>query len=94
MRPIDGDALKERIQSLAYDDWNQGVSTTWANAYSEVADMIDDFPTADVQEVKRGSWIDTGSGQECPFCGEIQYGYDSFRRYCTVCGADNREDGK
>lgn len=48
MRLIDADALRERLQSLAYDDWNQGVSTTWANAFSEIADMVDDQPSADV----------------------------------------------
>lgn len=36
---------------------------------------------------KHGQWIDTGSGQECSVCGEIQYGYDSYRNYCACCGA-------
>lgn len=35
---------------------------------------------------KVGHWIDTGSGQECSECGEIQYGYDNFRNYCAYCG--------
>jgi aerobic-type carbon monoxide dehydrogenase small subunit (CoxS/CutS family) len=35
---------------------------------------------------KVGKWIDTGSGQKCSLCGEIQYGYDSFRRFCASCG--------
>ena len=34
-----------------------------------------------------GRWRDTGSGQECSECGEIQYGYDNFRNYCPNCGA-------
>ena len=34
-----------------------------------------------------GEWIDTGSGQECSVCGEIQYGYDSMRKFCANCGA-------
>lgn len=34
-----------------------------------------------------GEWIDTGSGQECSECGEIQYGYDNFRCFCANCGA-------
>ena len=37
--------------------------------------------------VRHGQWIDTGSGQECSVCGEVQYGYDSGRRYCPNCGA-------
>jgi len=40
-------------------------------------------------EPKTGHWIDTGSGQMCSRCGEIQYGYDSFRRYCASCGCKN-----
>ena len=40
-----------------------------------------------VSTEKTGRWIDTGSGQECSECGEIQYGYDSFRKYCPNCGA-------
>ena len=39
------------------------------------------------QEPKTGHWIDTGSGQECSECGEIQHGYDNFRYFCAYCGA-------
>lgn len=35
----------------------------------------------------KGHWIDTGSGQECSECGEIQYSYDNFRHFCANCGA-------
>ncbi len=34
-----------------------------------------------------GHWIDTGSGQKCSECEEIQYGYDNFRHFCANCGA-------
>lgn len=41
-----------------------------------------------VEALKReGEWIDTGSGQECNVCHEIQYGYDNFRHFCANCGA-------
>ncbi len=55
-----------------------------------ILDRIDQHPIADVVEVKHGRWIDTGSGQECSICKEIQYGYDSTRNYCPNCGADMR----
>ena len=47
----------------------------------------------DVEFVKRkkGKWLDTGSGQECDQCHEIQYGYDSFRHFCANCGASMSE---
>lgn len=52
----------------------------------------DDFATEiralpSVNPQKTGHWIDTGSGQECSECREIQYGYDSFRYFCPNCGA-------
>lgn len=53
MRMIDGDALKDRLQTLSYDDWNQGVSTTWANAYAECADLVEDMPTIEPEQ----QWI-------------------------------------
>lgn len=40
-----------------------------------------------VKERPKGEWIDTGSGQECNVCHEIQYGYDNFRHFCANCGA-------
>lgn len=39
----------------------------------------------------KGHWIDMERCQECSECGEIQYGYDSFRHFCANCGADMRE---
>lgn len=55
-RWIDADALRDRFQNLAYDDWNQGTGTTWANAFAEAADMVDDMPAADVAPVRHGRW--------------------------------------
>ena len=36
---------------------------------------------------KTAYWIDTGSGEQCSNCKEIQYGYDNFRNYCAYCGS-------
>lgn len=41
---------------------------------------------ADVAPVVHAYWRDTGSGQECSACKEIQYGYDTGRHYCPNCG--------
>lgn len=50
-------------------------------------EWLEDLPIADVRENVHGEWIDTGSGEECSVCHEIQYGYDSGRRFCASCGA-------
>ena len=64
----------------------QEIDTSW--------DWEEQYANCPLQEVepecKKGKWIDTGSGQECSKCHEIQYGYDSFRYFCAFCGADMR----
>ena len=51
-----------------------------------ISEALDMAIKALEQETKTGHWIDTGSGQMCSSCGEIQHGYDSFRRFCASCG--------
>ena len=101
MRLIDADALKDHLQSLAYDDWNQGASTSWADAYRECADMVDEQPTIE-PERKKGRWIpDNNSVYEtrfvCSLCRESQdvptIGFTKYIPiwdYCPNCGADMR----
>lgn len=50
---ISRQAAIDRFQTLSYDDWNQGVSTSWANAYSECAEVIRDLPAVDTVPVVR-----------------------------------------
>lgn len=65
----------------------------WELNGQEIREVLNAMPSvADVVEVKHGRWIDTGSGQECSICQEIQYGYDSARNFCPNCGADMRGD--
>lgn len=53
-----------------------------------VTEFVEDLPSVTSQP-KTGHWIDTGSGQECSECHEIQHGYDNFRFYCAKCGSKN-----
>lgn len=50
-----------------------------------VTEFVEDLSSVTPQQ-KVGHWIDTGSGQECSECGEIQHGYDNFRNFCANCG--------
>lgn len=79
MRLIDADALNGYKFGL--------ISPYVQNLFHKT---INEAPTI-VQEQRTGHWIDTGSGQECSECGEIQYGYDNFRNYCANCGAKMQE---
>ena len=57
-----------------------------------VTEFVEDCLPSAQPERRIGKWIDTGSGQECSVCHEIQYGYDTFRHYCANCGADMKGD--
>lgn len=60
--------------------------------YSSLDKIIETISEYEESKQKKGYWIDTGSGQECSECHEIQYGYDNFRYFCAFCGADMRGD--
>jgi len=80
MRLIDADKLKASYI----------VTSTTTNSLSHLYVSLEDInsaPTIEAEPVRHGRWIDTGSGQECSICCEIQYGYDSQRHYCANCGA-------
>lgn len=82
--------LTDRLMESALN--NVGFRVNADKVFRDIAEnrlpvWIDELQTYDVQEVRQGRWIDTGSGQECSVCGEIQYGYDSGRYYCPNCGA-------
>lgn len=65
---------------------NGKLMITMAEAKQSIVDLLEDLPSVQPEQ-KMGHWIDTGSGQECSLCREIQYGYDNFRRFCASCGA-------
>lgn len=99
MRLIDADALYDRLQSLANDDWNQGVSTTWAEAYGEVAEMVEDTQTVDVVPVRHGKWIirdNPGTGcyrVTCSECGEDVTALRDFAVFVGWSIFDDELDG-
>lgn len=71
---IDRQVCIDMFQRMAYDDWNQGVNTTWANAFSEAADMIEDLPSVEAEPIRRGHWV----------YGEDDHGIDGY--HCNKCG--------
>ena len=85
-RAIDADVLRDNLQALAYDDWNQGVTTSWADAYSEFADMVEEMPTIE-PERKKGKWFWSEGMYSCDQCHAAFYETSPF---CPMCGADMR----
>ena len=87
---ISRQAAIDMFQSLAYDDWNQGVSTSWADAYNEAAEKIREMPSAEPQIIHCRDckhWMDIDNGrQRHKMCADV-YG-DWF-----CADAERREDG-
>ena len=84
-RLIDADVLLTILEHEREYHEKNGLQIRADGVIDAIMDVID-APTIE-PERKTGKWIDTGSGQECSVCGEIQYGYDNFRRFCGNCGA-------
>ena len=104
MRTIDADALRDKLQNLAYEDWNQGVITSWANAYNECADIVDDMPTVEPPRMS-GTWIGTefdgyADGNpvyyewKCSACGCVVEDEEPTWNYCPNCGAEMGEQNE
>ena len=84
MRLIDVDELpKQEIE-----DERGYINPSYARGWNDAIRSVYLYaPKIEAEFVRRGHWIDTGSGQECSVCHEIQYGYDNYRYYCSHCGA-------
>lgn len=74
---------REAVEKIT---WEEPSYTDALNVLTEVREKVRALPSV-TPKAKAGHWIDTGSGQMCSKCGEIQYGYDNFRRFCASCGA-------
>lgn len=84
------DAISRQAAIGIIQNWlNFDTGYSWGekNVMKCAISELRDLPPVSTE--KTGRWIDTGSGQECSECGEIQYGYDSFRKYCANCGSYN-----
>lgn len=105
-RYIDADELKEWIENWLYKDryyHNGRVSKTIP--ITELYDLLEQIPTADVHEVRHGKWqmkplfnshfdeSDVTVMIRCSGCGMklIAQKCGLFPNYCPNCGADMRE---
>ena len=85
------DAISRRaVISTIYDN-----KSDFKNDFAQgfFADRIRELPPVTPKQ-RTGYWIDTGSGQECSECHEIQYCYDNHRFYCGNCGTKMESEDK
>ena len=79
-------------KSIIFPALNKAMSENGALGMADVEDIIDDLPTADVQPVKRGRWINNGDCLICSCCKTAYNSWFTGSNYCSECGADMRGD--
>lgn len=90
---IELETVKRHIRHLIQDPWNhQAAPASWADAYRQMIDILDDEPAADVRPVKRGEWGSDMSTAKCEHCGHAFPAFMRLYNYCPNCGADMRPE--
>ena len=81
------DAISRQAVMDCFKKWQPYMATRLWDFEQELSRLPSITP-----KQRTGHWVDTGSGQECSECHEIQYGYDNYRFYCPNCGAKMEEE--
>lgn len=88
MRPIDADALKDRISNISCYVKSPVMAAGFVEAKAKALREIEAAPTVE-SEVRRGRWIKQENGLNlCSVCGVTKVSHLPF---CGHCGADMRE---
>lgn len=103
-RYIDADNLINELSAACMPIYEKGITGILGDN-SSIADIINEQPTADVQEARHGKWESTELMYEngCTRCSECKTEYyasdleeicgDTFPTYCPLCGARMDGDG-
>ena len=84
---IEREAAIAKCREIAACEWNHRASpVSWADAYEQFAEDIEEIPTADVAPVRKGRWESVGlSSLKCSDCGYLD-DMKMYHRYCPDCG--------
>lgn len=90
------DGIQTSLESNDDKKWYK--NKPYYKALAMARQIMNEQPTADVVEVKRGEWMlhPDGSGT-CSCCNRTQksvWDYDNAQNFCGHCGADMRGDKK
>lgn len=81
---------EEAIRKYADEKHSNGEQIEYINGILKSISVINEQPTANVEEIKRGKWITDENGIViCSECGEEHEWQDFRPPYCDMCGARN-----
>lgn len=95
-RYVDVDKIIKKYEVAAADGYNRRhAPTSWTDAYDCIIADLDEEPTADVQEVKHGTWVPhevmirspEAKNYDCSECGTAT---NRCTLYCPYCGSKNK----
>lgn len=96
-RLIDADALTERLNEYANDDWNVSLGGVFTYAVDTCLDFVENAPTIEAVPVVEAEWIYENYTWHCGKCGFHPFkGYipkEPRFNFCPNCCADMRKGG-
>ena len=100
-RLIDADALTERLNEYANDDWNVSLGEVFTDAVDTCLDFVENAPTIEAVPVVHGEWENVGDNEEdlcfrCTNCNtefSCEINMRQFAKHCPNCGADMLKGG-
>lgn len=89
-RYIDAERLLKALNCFKNDEHR---NEQFLNGIRTAISQVEWQPTADVEEVKHGEWLENGANYKCSYCGNTEpYCTDA---YCRMCGTKmNKEEKK
>lgn len=98
-RLIDADALTERLNEYANDDWNVSLGGVFTDAVDTCLDFVENAPTIEAVPVVYGEWEVNGvnphnmtiGNWRCTACDGISLKDSNF---CPNCGANMKGGDK
>ena len=90
MAYIEREAILAKCRDISACEWNHIASpVSWADAYEQFAEDIEELQTADVAPVRHGRWLpfhSTAAG-DIQYCSACEIGCTWKPNYCPNCGA-------
>ena len=89
---IEREAVLAKCREIAACEWNHRASpVSWADAYEQFAEDVEEITVADVAPIRHGRWVKRGDKWQCTHCKVLMSiagtPKENMLNYCPNCGA-------